>query len=154
MTAKIAELVGAQPVTVQQAELAQAMATGVIDSYMSSASTGYDTKTYEYIKVLRHPGLAAEERGHRQQEGVRRARSRHAGRAEEAGAQAEERGWKLSQEKNKWYQEELAKNGMETVKPTVELKEGLSVIGKRMLDDWLKKAGADGQAMIDAYRKQ
>ena len=49
MTAKIAELVGAQPVTVQQAELAQAMATGVIDS-MSSASTGYDTKTYEYIK--------------------------------------------------------------------------------------------------------
>ena len=56
VTAKIAELVGAQPVTVQQAELAQAMATGVIDSYMSSASTGYDTKTYEYIKVLRHPG--------------------------------------------------------------------------------------------------
>ena len=40
------------------------------------------------------------------------------------------------------------------IKPTVELKEGLSVIGKRMLDDWLKKAGADGQAMIDAYRKQ
>ena len=71
-----------------------------------------------------------------------------------AGAQAEERGWKLSQEKNKWYQEELAKNGMETIKPTVELKEGLSVIGKRMLDDWLKKAGADGQAMIDAYKKQ
>ena len=74
--------------------------------------------------------------------------------ADQAGAQAEERGWKLSQEKNKWYQEELAKNGMETIKPTVELKEGLSVIGKRMLDDWLKKAGADGQAMIDAYRKQ
>ena len=46
-TARIAELVGAQPVTVQQAELSQAMATGVIDSYMSSGSTGYDTKTYE-----------------------------------------------------------------------------------------------------------
>ncbi len=26
------------------------MATGVIESYMSSGSTGYDTKTYEYIK--------------------------------------------------------------------------------------------------------
>ncbi|MNX92934.1 Bacterial extracellular solute-binding protein, family 7 [compost metagenome] len=71
-----------------------------------------------------------------------------------AGAQAEERGWKLSQEKNKWYQEQLAKNGMETVQPTVELKEGLSVIGKRMLDDWLKKAGADGKTMIDTYKKQ
>ena len=49
-TAKIAELVGAQPVQIQQAELAQAMATGVIDSYMSSGSTGFDTKTYEHIK--------------------------------------------------------------------------------------------------------
>ena len=43
---------------------------------------------------------------------------------------------------------------METIQPTAELKSGLSEIGKRMLDDWLKKAGADGQAMIDAYKKQ
>ncbi|KAG0775012.1 hypothetical protein G6F22_013622 [Rhizopus arrhizus] len=155
VTAKIAELVGAQPVTVQQAELAQALATGVIDSYMSSASTGYDTKTYEYIKKFYDTQAwlpknaiivnkkAFEALDPATQEALKKA-----------GAQAEERGWKLSQEKNKWYQEELAKNGMETIKPTVELKEGLSVIGKRMLDDWLKKAGADGQAMIDAYKKQ
>jgi len=155
VTAKIAELVGAQPVTVQQAELAQALATGVIDSYMSSASTGYDTKTYEYIKkfydtqawlpknaiIVNKKAFDALDPA--TQEALKKA-----------GAQAEERGWKLSQEKNKWYQEELAKNGMETIKPTVELKEGLSVIGKRMLEDWLKKAGADGQAMIDAYKKQ
>ncbi|EHK67122.1 TRAP transporter substrate-binding protein [Achromobacter arsenitoxydans] len=155
VTAKIAELVGAQPVTVQQAELAQALATGVIDSYMSSASTGYDTKTYEYIKkfydtqawlpknaiIVNKKAFDALDPA--TQEALKKA-----------GAQAEERGWKLSQEKNKWYQAELAKNGMETIAPTVELKEGLSVIGKRMLDDWLKKAGADGQAMIDAYKKQ
>src|SRR5258708_9562184 len=49
-TARIAELVGAQPVTVQVAELSQAMATGVIDSMMTSGSTGFDTKTFEYIK--------------------------------------------------------------------------------------------------------
>ncbi|MCB2038919.1 MAG: TRAP transporter substrate-binding protein, partial [Ottowia sp.] len=51
-TARIAELVGAQPVTIQQAELSQAMATGVLDSYMSSGSTGYDTKTYEHLKYF------------------------------------------------------------------------------------------------------
>jgi len=51
-TARIAELIGAQPVTVQQAELSQAMATGVVEAYMSSGSTGYDTKTYEYIKYF------------------------------------------------------------------------------------------------------
>ena len=63
-TSRIAELVGAQPVTIQPAELSQAMATGVIDSYMSSGSTGYDTKTYEAHQVLvRHAGLAAQECG-------------------------------------------------------------------------------------------
>ena len=49
-TARIAELVGAQPVTVQAAELSQALATGVVESYMSSGSTGFDTKTYEHLK--------------------------------------------------------------------------------------------------------
>ena len=49
-TSRIAELVGAQPVTVQAAELSQAMATGVVESYMSSGATGYDTKTYEQLK--------------------------------------------------------------------------------------------------------
>ena len=49
-TSQIAELVGAQPVTVQAAEVSQALATGVIDSYMSSGATGYDSKTYEHIK--------------------------------------------------------------------------------------------------------
>jgi TRAP-type C4-dicarboxylate transport system substrate-binding protein len=47
---RIAELVGAQPVTVQAAELSQAMATGVVESYMSIGSTGVDSKTYEHIK--------------------------------------------------------------------------------------------------------
>jgi TRAP-type C4-dicarboxylate transport system substrate-binding protein len=49
-TSRIAELVGAQPVTVQASELTQALATGVVDSYMSSGSTGFDSKTYESIK--------------------------------------------------------------------------------------------------------
>jgi TRAP-type C4-dicarboxylate transport system substrate-binding protein len=49
-TARIAELVGAQPVTVQAAELSQALATGVVESYMSSGSTGWDSKTYEHLK--------------------------------------------------------------------------------------------------------
>ena len=51
-TAKIAELIGAQPVTIQAAELGQALATGVVESYMSSGSTGYDSKTYESLKYF------------------------------------------------------------------------------------------------------
>jgi TRAP-type C4-dicarboxylate transport system substrate-binding protein len=154
VTARIAELVGAQPVTVQQAELAQAMATGVIDSYMSSASTGYDTKTFEYIKKfydtqawLPKNAIIVNKRAFDAldkptQEALRKA-----------GAQAEERGWKLSEEKNKWYQQELTSNGMAIIQPSEQLKTGLQKVGQQMVAEWTKSAGADGQAMIDAYKK-
>src|SRR6185295_12390169 len=48
-TARIAELVGAQPVTIQAAELPQALATGVVNSFISSGSTGYDSKVWESL---------------------------------------------------------------------------------------------------------
>ena len=34
----------------QAAELSQAVVTSVVQSYMSSGATGYDTKTYEHLK--------------------------------------------------------------------------------------------------------
>src|SRR3954464_5121306 len=48
-TARIGELVGAQAVTVQAAELPQALATGVVNSFMSSGGTGYDSKAWESL---------------------------------------------------------------------------------------------------------
>jgi hypothetical protein len=80
-TSKIAELVGAQSVSVQAAEVSQALATGVIDSYMSSGATGFDSKTYEQLKHFYDAGLAPEERRHREPQGLRRARQADADRA-------------------------------------------------------------------------
>src|SRR6185312_12845938 len=48
-TARIAELVGAQPVTVQAADLPQALATGVVNTFMTSGATGYDSKVWESL---------------------------------------------------------------------------------------------------------
>src|SRR4029453_13545439 len=48
-TARIGEIVGAQSVTVQAAELPQALATGVVNSFMSSGGTGYDSKVWESL---------------------------------------------------------------------------------------------------------
>ena len=45
-TARIAELVGAQPVTVQAADPPQALATGVVNTFMTSGATGYDLKVW------------------------------------------------------------------------------------------------------------
>ena len=153
-TARIAELVGAQPVTVQAAELSQAMATGVVESYMSSGSTGYDTKTFEHLKfwvdtqawlpknavlvnkaafdVLDKPSQAA---------------------LMKAGADAEARGWASSKTKNGEYIELLKKNGMTILPPTPQLKADMKKVGDTMLKEWLEKAGPEGKALVDAFMK-
>jgi len=153
-TAKIADLVGAQPVTVQQAELAQAMATGVIDSYMSSGSTGYDSKTYEHIKNFYDTQAWLPKNAVIVNLAAFNALDKPTQDALlKAAADAEARGWKVSEEKNRWYLDQLAAKGMKIVTPTPQLMTDMKKVGDVMLTDWLKKAGADGQAIVDAYRK-
>jgi TRAP-type C4-dicarboxylate transport system substrate-binding protein len=153
-TARIAELVGAQPVTVQVAELSQAMATGVIDSMMTSGSTGYDTKTFEYIKnfydtqawLPKNAVIVNQKAFDALEKPVQDALLKAAG-------EAEARGWKVSDEKTQWYYDQLRKNGMAIHRPSAQLAADLKKVGDTMLQDWLKKAGPDGQAVVDAYRK-
>jgi len=154
-TAKIAELVGAQPVTIQAAELTQALATGVVNSYMSSGSTGYDSKTYESIKywydtqawlpknaiIVNQKAFDALDKP--TQEAVLRA-----------AADAEKRGWALSEEKNEWYKKALTEKGMKIMKPSPKLMGDMKQVGSIMLADWQKKAGADGAAVIEAFHKK
>jgi TRAP-type C4-dicarboxylate transport system substrate-binding protein len=153
-TSRIAEIVGAQPVTVQAAELPQALATGVVTTFMTSGATGYDAKVWESLshfydtqawipKNMTFVNKAAFDALDKPtQEAVLKA-----------AKAAEERGWKLAQEKTKWYLEQLAKNGMKVQPPSAELKAGLQKVGEQLTADWLKKAGPDGQAIVDAYKK-
>ncbi|NKE65984.1 TRAP transporter substrate-binding protein [Ramlibacter sp. RBP-2] len=153
-TARIAELVGAQPVTVQAAELSQAMATGVVDSYMSSGSTGYDSKTYEHIKnwydtqawlpknavIVNKAAFNALDKG--TQDALLKA-----------GAEAEARGWEASKAENTRTQNLLKQNGMNIITPPAQLKADMKKVGDTMLKEWLDKAGPEGKALVDAYRK-
>lgn len=153
-TAKLAQLVGAQPVTIQVAELAQAMATGVMDSYMSSGSTGYDTKTFEYIKkwydtqawLPKNAVIVNKKAFDALDKATQQALLK-------AGADAEARGWKVSQEKNDWYKQKLTESGLTIVKPADQLMADLRKIGDVMLAEWLKKSGADGKALAAAFGK-
>ena len=70
-----------------------------------------------------------------------------------AAATAEARGWKMWEEKSGWYLEQLKSHGMKVQPPGPKLKEGLAKVGETLTADWLKKAGATGKEIIDAYRK-
>jgi TRAP-type C4-dicarboxylate transport system substrate-binding protein len=153
-TARIAELVGAQPVTVQAADLPQALATGVVNTFMTSGATGYDSKVWESLthfydtqawipKNLTFVNKAAFDALDKPtQEAILKA-----------AKTAEERGWKTAQEKTKWYVDQMTAKGMKIQPPSAELKAGLQKVGEQLTQDWLKKAGPDGQAIIDSYKK-
>jgi TRAP-type C4-dicarboxylate transport system substrate-binding protein len=153
-TAKIAELVGAQPVTVQAAELSQALATGLVNSYMSSGATGYDTKTYESLKYWYDTQAWLPKNAIIVNQAAFNALDAATQQAVlKAAADAEVRGWKMSQEKNDWYKKALTEKGMKIVPPSAKLASDMKQVGSIMLADWEKKAGADGAAVLGAYRK-
>ncbi len=153
-TSRIAEIVGAQAVTVQAADLPQALATGVVTTFMTSGATGYDSKVWEslshfYDTQARIPKnmtfvnkAAFDALDKPTQEAILKA-----------AKSAEQRGWQIAQEKTKWYTDQMAAKGMKVLPPGAELKAGLQKVGEQLTQDWLKKAGSDGQAIVDAYKK-
>ena len=153
-TSRIAELVGAQPVTVQAAELSQAMATGVIESYMSSGSTGLDTKTYEHIKNFYDTQAWLPKNAVMVNKAAFDALDAPSKQALlKAAADAETRGWAASRRVNTESLEKLKANGMNIVPPSPALKADMKKVGDVMLKEWLAKAGPEGQALVDAFRK-
>ncbi len=153
-TARIAELVGAQPVTIQASELSQALATGVVESYMSSGSTGVDSKTYEHLKFFFDTQAWLPKNAVVVNKAAFDALDAATKQAVlKAAADAEVRGWAASRRVNTASLDTLKANGVSIVAPSPALKADMKKVGDVMLKEWLDKAGPEGQAMVDAYRK-
>ena len=153
-TARIAELVGAQPVTVQAAELTQAMATGVVQSYMSSGSTGFDTKTYEHIKYWYDTQAWLPKNAVIMNKRAFDALDKPTQDAVlKAAADAEVRGLAASKRANGETLDKLRANGMQILPPSAQLKADMAKVGDVMVREWLEKSGAEGKQLVDAFRR-
>jgi TRAP-type C4-dicarboxylate transport system substrate-binding protein len=153
-TSRIAELVGAQPVTVQAAEVSQAFATGVAESMMSSGSTGWDSKLHEHVKywydtqawlprnliVVNKAAFDALDAPTRQA-------------LLKAAADAEARGLAASKKANTESLDKLKGGGMQILPPPAALAADMKKVGDTLLKEWLDKAGPEGKQLIDAYKK-
>jgi TRAP-type C4-dicarboxylate transport system substrate-binding protein len=154
-TTKIAQMVKAQPVTIQLAELGQALATGAVDNFLTSSASGVDSKLYEQTKYFyivngwlpRNATVVNKKAFDALDKATQDA-------VVAAGKAAEERGWAASRAKDAGYIAELTKQGMTTGQPSNEIRDGLAKIGDTMVRDWLASAGPDGIAIIEAYKKK
>jgi TRAP-type C4-dicarboxylate transport system substrate-binding protein len=153
-TSRIAELAGAQPVTIQAAELAQAMATGAVNANITSGATGYDTKAWEQVKYYYDTqAWLPKNLVFVSQKAFDALDKPTQGAVLKAAAEAEARGWKISEEKTAFYLGELKKNGMTVAPPSPALAADLKKIGDTMTAEWVKTAGPEGQAIVEAFKK-
>jgi len=153
-TARIAELVGAQPVTVQAAEVSQAFATGVTESMMSSGSTGADAKLHEHVKfwydtqawLPKNAVFVNRAAFNALDKGTQDAMLK-------AAADAEVRGLAASKKANGDSLAVLRAGGMQILPPSAQLKTDMKKVGDTLLKEWLDKSGPEGKQLVDAFLK-
>lgn len=154
-TARVAELAGMIPTQIEAAELKQALATGVVASFISSGSTGVDEKVWEDLThfydtkawLPRNSIFVNTDALNGLTEKARTCLVDEAAKAEAAGAATAEA---LAG----GFVDTLAANGMIIVQSEGQLAEDLAAIGETMTTEWLANAGADGEAIVNAYKGQ
>lgn len=154
VTGRLAELMGAVPVTVQQSEVPQAFSTGVIQAMITSPATGVDTQAWDFVKYFYEVKAMTPWN-------ISVVNERIFGRLDQktqdavlaAGKTAEERGWKLQAEETGKLIDTLKSKGMQVRQPSPELMVELNKIGDQLIAEWSKAAGEDGPKILEQYRK-
>lgn len=152
-TTRIAQLLKAQPVTIQLAELPQALATGGVQNFLTSSASGVESKLHEQVKHF-YPVSAWLPRNATvvNQKAFDALDKPTQDAVLKAAAAAEQRGWVASERLDGEYIKELAAKGMTIAEPSDSVKKELASIGEAMTADWIRSAGPEGQAVVDAYR--
>jgi len=153
-TAKLAQYTGMTPVSIEAAEISQAMAAGVISSLITSSVTGKDSKVWEQldhyyqanawlprnrviVNKAAFEGLSKE---------AQTAVLDCAGKAEAAGL-----------EKSKAAENDALKmltaNGVKVAPPSDKLKGELAGIGDKIAQEWAAKGGQSATDILAAYKK-
>lgn len=152
-TARIAELTGMLPVQIEAAELSQALATGVAESFISSGATGYDSKVWEHLThfyevdawLPRNIVFANKDVYNKLGDAEKAALAT-------CSAEAKERGFKMSQDYTNFTLDGLRTGGMIVQRASDQLVNDLKVIGATLTEEWLTQAGDVGRAAVDAFK--
>jgi TRAP-type C4-dicarboxylate transport system substrate-binding protein len=151
--ARMAELLGATPVTVQAADIPQAFATGIVNAMITSAQTGVDSSAWDYCKYFTNLGFTLTRNVVLVNTRAFRALDEQTRNIILAAAKrAEDRGWAASRASEEVMTAKLKAQGVVTGNAPAELMAGLRAVARKQEEEWLAKAGPEGKAMLDQYR--
>lgn len=153
-TARISELTGMEPISIEAAEISQALSAGVIQSLITSAVTGQDSKVWEQLDhfyqvnawmprnyVIINKGLY---------DGLSDADKKA---LQGCSTKAETEGLDMSKAANEDALATLKKNGMRVIVPNEAMAKELHAIGETMSKEWVDSAGDMGKTVMDAFHK-
>jgi TRAP-type C4-dicarboxylate transport system substrate-binding protein len=148
-TFKIAELLGAEPTQIEVVDLAKAIEENRVEAMITSGWTGVQVQAWTrlanyyqvnawipknmvFVNKAVFDDLPAP---------MRRAMLTHAG-------EAETRGWGLARAAANHYEEQLAKQKVRVLEPSVYLRSELRRLGERLTRDWLRGASPQALAIL------
>ena len=154
MIGRIAALLGAIPTQIEVPDLPTAFATGRVDVMVTSASTGVDTKAQDYLThYIDAQGWLPRDIVFVNKGAFDKLSAAEKKAVTDAAKVAEERGWKASIEEMTIKTKALKDAKIIVIPPSPALKTGLTKVGETIGAEWATAAGADGKAMLDAYKK-
>ncbi|MCC5810718.1 MAG: TRAP transporter substrate-binding protein [Ectothiorhodospiraceae bacterium] len=151
-TSRMAELLGMQGTQVEVPEIPQAFSTGIINTMITSPTTGVDSTAWDFVDyfydvqawIPKNMVVVNQQVWDQLDESTQEI-------ILEAAANAEERGWQMSREEADRQKAILDENGLRVIEPSEELMNGLREIGEQMIQEWLEQAGSDGEALLETY---
>ena len=149
VTARFAEELGAQPTTIQAAELAQAFTMNMATVMIASPQIGVDTKAWEFLTSFydtnaMHPRNAVIVNEHE----FAKLSPENQQAVLKVAAQAEARGWDLARAAAKQSTDALAKNGLKVYDPSAPMKADFERVSQVLVQEWSKRAGPDGEKIV------
>ena len=155
-TARMAELMGADPVQVQVGEIAQAFATGLVGVMYTSPQTGIMSQAWDFAKYFTNTyggnlSMTAIIVNQRAYDGLS---AEHKQALQDAALDAQTKGWLTSQAISDRQIKELASHGMIIQDPSPEFRANLDEIGRKMLEEWAPTAGELGQKVLKEFGGQ
>lgn len=153
-TARLVELMGAVPTTINTGDVPQAFGTGMIEAMITSPATGVDTQAWDFSEyyydvkafIPKNVLLVNKRSFNRLSPESQKA-------VLEAAERAEKHGWEQAREQTQQLVDTLAKNGMKVGPAPESVEAELAKIGETMASEWIKRAGADGKAILDQIER-
>ena len=148
----VVEAAGGTPYTLAFSEVYSSLATGVIDSVITSSPTAVDAKFWEVLKYHQPMNITiATDMINVNIKAFEKLDKKTQDAVVQAGKEMEETMWKKQASIDGEKIDICTKNGMETVVPSADFMKALAVITEKIRTDWLQDASPEAKALYAEF---